>query len=71
MLSRSVDGHPFGLRSFAADSCTSSPFLNARPSRTSSSCCQRVIRRHPFRASMTNRNDMARVAFRLPKPLVL
>jgi hypothetical protein len=60
-----------GLRCYAADSSTSSPFLNTRPSRTSSSCCQRVIRRHPFRASMMNRNDMARVAFLVPSPLVL
>lgn len=55
ILSILVDGHPFGLRPYAADSSTSSPFLKTRPSRTSSSCCQRVSFRQPLRASMMSR----------------
>jgi hypothetical protein len=71
ILSILVDGHPFGLRSYAADSSTSSPSLKTRPSRTSSSCCQRVIFRHPLRASMMSRWVIAKVAFRVPSPFVL
>ena len=51
ILSILVDGHPFGLRAYAAEACTGSPFLKTHPSRTSSRCCQRVIFREALRAS--------------------